>query len=133
VYEEKKMQMLARLPMQNSLLAKAAERQKSGIRTKLAALYIAYASTKNDFVQSAPYVHACGHCLGSVAALAAYWRVTTSHLVQWPLLLPVIAISTILGAQGVYEGSYKILIAAVSIAIAKSAMLCVTYMLGIAI
>ena len=125
------MQMLARLPMQNSLLAKAAERTKSGIRTELAALYIAYASTKNDFVQSAPCVHACGHCLGSVAALAAYWRVTTSHLVQWPLLLPVIAISTSLGARGVYEGSYTVLIAAVSTAIVKSMMLCVTYMLGI--
>ncbi len=125
------MQMLARLPMQNSLLAKAAERQENGIQSKLGALYIAYASTKNDFVQSAPYVYACGYCLGSVAALAAYWRVATSHLVKWPLLLPVIAILTSLGAQGVYEGSYTVLIAAVSIAIVKSIMLCVTYMLGI--
>ncbi len=125
------MQMLARLPMQNSLLAKAAERQKSGVQTNLAALYIAYTSTKNDFVRSAPYVHACGYCLGSVAALAAYWRVTMSHLVKWPLLLPVIAISTSLGAQGVYGGSYTVLIATVSIAIVKSMMMCVTYMLGI--
>ena len=124
--------MLARLPMQNSLLAKAAERRKCGIRTKLAALYIAYASTKNDFVQSAPYVHACGYCLGYVAALAAYWRFTMSPLLKWPLLLPVIAISTSLGAQGVYEGSYTVLIAAVSTAIVKTMMLCVTWMLGIA-
>lgn len=125
------MQMLLQLPMQNSLLAKAAQRQERGIQSKLGALYMAYASTRDDFVRSVPYAYACGNCLGYVAACAAYWSVATSHLVKWPLLISVIAILTILAAQGVYEGSFKVLIAAVSIAIAKSTMLCVTYMFEI--
>lgn len=122
--------MLARLPAQNSLEARAAKREKSAL-TKLGALYFEYASTRNDFVHIAPHVHECGYFMGFTIAMVAHYggHVATSHLVEWPLLLPVMAVFVSLGTQGTYEGGWKVLIAALCVAIVASMVSLVTYML----
>ena len=125
------MQMLARLPMHNSLVAKAAKRQESGVSSKLAALYIAYADTREDFEKSAPIFYACGFVIGGMTALAAHWCVISSHSEERLLLLPATAVFTSLGVQGAYAGAYRVLIIAVSISIVKSVYLCVIYVLKV--